>query len=450
MNSMKKSDIFLMALENLKNRKSRTKLTVIGVVIGTCAIVIMVSIGVGINNMITSQYSTSSANQITISQSMNTANENEDGENKTPPLDDSAVKYLSSLKHVKGVVPIYNVTQNVSITRGQYVFSGFSVTGVDFDNFNRLGIKVIEGDSQVSSSKNTIYFGDRANIGFVDRQGNPVKYKIDDNNEVQDCEINLMKDSFYISTAINDSENQTTVANTKSQKLRVGGVVKGESSAGFDVSNSAFIDIDSAKRFINEYNKLNKGAKISTDYSEIYVYVDDINNVKAVQEQLTAVGLQSYSDQDSLEYTKKIMMVVQLVLGAIGAVSMFVAAFGISNTMVMAVYERTKEIGVMKVLGCSISDIKALFLYEAGIIGFLGGAIGVIISWVVSLIANFVANMVVGAMGAASDFSVTVSSVPPWLALLGVGFAALIGIISGASPASRAVKVSALKAIHNE
>lgn len=450
MNSMKKSDIFLMALENLKNRKSRTKLTVIGVVIGTCAIVIMVSIGVGINNMVTAQYSTSSANQITVSQSMNTVNENEDGENKTPPLDDSAVEYLSSLNHVKGVVPIYNVTQNVSITRGQYTFSGFGVTGVDFDNFEKLGIKVIEGDSQVSSSKNTIYFGDRANIGFIDRQGNPVKYKIDDNNEVQDCEINLMNDSFYISTVINDSENQTTVANTKSQKLKVGGVVKGESSSGFDVSNSAFIDIDCAKRFINEYNKLNKGQKISTDYSEIYVYVDDINNVKAVQEQLTAVGLQSYSDQDSLEYTKKIMMVVQLVLGAIGAVSMFVAAFGISNTMVMAVYERTKEIGVMKVLGCSISDIKALFLYEAGIIGFLGGAIGVIISWVVSLIANFVANIVVGSMGAASDFSVTVSSVPPWLALVGVGFAALIGIISGASPASRAVKVSALKAIHNE
>lgn len=451
MNSMKKSDIFFMALENLKNRKSRTKLTVIGVVIGTCAIVIMVSIGVGINNMVTSQFSTSSANQITVMQSMSPVDDTVKDEGQTPPpLDDDAVEYISKLNHVKAVVPIYNISQNVKITRGQYSFSGYNVTGVDFDKFEQLGIKVVDGDSQITSKNNTIYFGDRANIAFVDRQGNSVKYKIDQNNEIQDCEIDLMKDSFYINTVVNNTENQAPATSTNSQKLRVGGIVKSESAAGIDVSNSAFIDIDTAKKYINEYNKLNKGQKISTDYSEIYVYVDDINNIKAVQEKLTAVGLQSYSDQDSLEYTKKIMMVVQLVLGAIGAVSMFVAAFGISNTMVMAVYERTKEIGVMKVIGCSISDIKALFLYEAGIIGFLGGAIGVIISWVVSLLANFVATMVVSNMGAAEELQVTVSSVPLWLALLGVGFATLIGIISGASPASRAVKVSALKAIHNE
>ena len=144
------------------------------------------------------------------------------------------------------------------------------------------------------------------------------------------------------------------------------------------------------------------------------------------------------------------MTAVQLVLGAIGAVSMLVAAFGISNTMVMAVYERTKEIGVMKVIGCDTADIKAVFLCEAGMIGFLGGAIGVLISIAVSLLANLVAGTVMSSLGGAESGSITISSVPLWLVLFGIGFSVLIGVISGISPANRAVKVSALKAIHNE
>lgn len=92
------------------------------------------------------------------------------------------------------------------------------------------------------------------------------------------------------------------------------------------------------------------------------------------------------------------MRIVQLILGAIGGVSMFVAAFGISNTMVMSVFERTKEIGIMKVLGCDIRDIKDIFLYEAGIIGMFGGVIGIIISYIISIIANLIAGKVMSSM----------------------------------------------------
>lgn len=436
-----------MALQNLKNRKSRTKLTVIGVVIGTCAIVIMVSIGVGINNTITSMYSTSSVTRITVNTPMSFGTEDDDKQ-KTP-LDDRAVEYIKTLKGVNSVVPVLNLSEGITITRGKYSIQNASVVGIDFDNLEAIGAKFIQGEKLDSNMPTIAYFGERAVMNFTDRQGNPVKCEVDENNNITECEIDPMADTFYIGAVDNSGEGKAAVPATQ-DKLKVGGVIKIDGGSGFDPGGSVYVDINMAKKLVNEYNKLNRDNRKSSDYSEIYVSVENIDSVKSVQDKIREVGLESYSDQDNLEYTKKIMTVVQLVLGAIGAVSMFVAAFGISNTMVMAVYERTKEIGVMKVIGCDISDIKALFLCEAGIIGLMGGTIGVVISWIVSLIANFVASMVMNSMGADSSMSITVSSVPWWLALVGIGFSTLIGVVSGLSPASRAVKVSALKAIHNE
>ena len=176
-----------------------------------------------------------------------------------------------------------------------------------------------------------------------------------------------------------------------------------------------------------------------------------MGNVGAVKDKIKQAGFSCYSDDEELEYTKKVMMVVQLVLGAIGAISMFVAAFGISNTMVMSVYERTKEIGIMKVLGCDIKDIKSLFLYEAGTIGFMGGTIGIIISYIISITANLIARAVVNSFGEMEDgLLICVSSIPWWLAVSGILFSILIGVVAGLAPANRSVKVSALTAIHNE
>lgn len=117
------------------------------------------------------------------------------------------------------------------------------------------------------------------------------------------------------------------------------------------------------------------------------------------------------------------------------------------NTMMMSIYERTREIGVMKVLGCDMGNIGTLFLLEAGYIGFFGGLVGVLISYGVSLIINrFTANM--GELG--MEASGGLSYIPPWLALVGLGFAVLVGVISGFFPARRAMRLSPLAAIRNE
>lgn len=443
---MKKSDIFAMALKNLKGRRSRTKLTIIGVVIGTCAIVIMISIGAGINNMLTQEYkSSSTATRISIYANTDS---NADEADKMP-LNDSAVSYFKSMDHVETVLPVINMSDYVSITRGKYTYNGDSVMAVDFDTLEKLGVQVENGTLKRQSDPYTVYVGSTAVTNFADKQGNSVECEYDDNFNLVSCEIDPLKDTFYLAPAVLDAENQTA-SSSATHKLRVAGVLSGSGSSGLDSIGSIFIDIRAAEKIIWEYNAINNKPNKPVEYSEVFVYTDKIDNVKSVQSNLNAAGLSTYSNQDDQEYIKKIMTVVQVVLGAIGAVSMFVAAFGISNTMIMAVYERTKEIGVMKVIGCDISDIKTVFLCEAGLIGFIGGVIGVFISIIVSLIANAVAGAVLSSTLNDMSIRVTVSSVPLWLVVLGIGFSVLVGVISGVSPANRAVKVSALKAIHNE
>ena len=277
-----------------------------------------------------------------------------------------------------------------------------------------------------------------------------MKYDSDADGKITDCEIKPLSDSFSISPSGGDSADGQSSSSVQPQRIRVAGVIDSPGSSGMDTSNTIFMDMKAAQKLLREYNALNAKPNTPPEYSEIYVYADDVKYVTAVQQAIGASGLATYSNEDDINSTKRTMAAVQLVLGAIGAVSMLVAAFGISNTMIMAVYERTKEIGVMKVIGCDIADIKAVFLCEAGMIGLIGGVIGVVISMIVSFIANLAADAVIGSLAGDASAGITVSSVPVWLVLLGIGFSVIIGIVSGISPANRAVKVSALKAIHNE
>jgi ABC-type antimicrobial peptide transport system permease subunit len=168
-----------------------------------------------------------------------------------------------------------------------------------------------------------------------------------------------------------------------------------------------------------------------------------------VQEQIRATGLNAYSMAESLEQANKTQAVLQGVLGGIGAISLLVAAIGIANTMVMSIYERTKEIGIMKVIGSRIKDIRRMFLYESSMIGFIGGTIGVGVSYGISYLLNTVGvRFLSGNIGMMGETKLSI--VPVWLAVLGMAFSAAIGLISGFFPARKATKISALSAIHTE
>ena len=115
------------------------------------------------------------------------------------------------------------------------------------------------------------------------------------------------------------------------------------------------------------------------------------------------------------------------------------------NTMMMSIYERTKEIGVIKVLGCSLKNIKQMFLLEAAFIGFIGGVVGNLLSFLMSFIINTLTGN-----GSAMGLDGNISYIPPWLVIASMAFAVLIGMVAGYFPALRAMKLSPLAAIRNE
>ncbi len=464
---MKKSDLFAMAWQNLRNRKTRTRLTIAGVVVGTFAIIIMVSIGIGIDKMITSQYKADSTlNKISVYSMGDYTNEN--GEiQQAMPFDDSAVSYFSKIDKVKAVVPTLEISQYAKISRGKYTYSS-TIYGIPLKEMEALGYKTEQGDFRKAGEKNACLAGKDTVTSFYDVQGNPPKYKYDSDYNVTDCELDLMKDSITISAKNQNSDSSDSYNSSTSidqngqsnstnqqenggvQKLNIIGTLK-QTSNDYESSSAMYIDLDKAKQIVAQSNRLSSVKNYKLQYSSISVYCNDAKDVAQVKKELQSKGYSCSTDDEGLQQQKKVMRVVQLILGAIGAVSMFVAAFGISNTMVMSVFERTKEIGIMKVLGCDIKDIKDMFLYEAGIIGLFGGTIGIIISYIISIIANLVAKQVMsGMVDASSGVKICVSSIPLWLAILGIAFSVAVGVLAGLSPANKSVKVSALTAIHNE
>ena len=179
-------------------------------------------------------------------------------------------------------------------------------------------------------------------------------------------------------------------------------------------------------------------------YSYAQLKVDDIDNVDSVASIVREMGYNVETNAEYLDSMKGQFAIVQAVLGGIGAVSLLVAAIGIANTMMMSIYERTKEIGVIKVLAAA-EEHQADVPDRSGIHRLIGGVIGNILSFLMS----FVINILTG-NGAAVGIDGNISYIPWWLVILSMGFAMLVGVAAGYFPSLRAMRLSPLAAIRSE
>ena len=436
---MSTRDLFLMALRNLWKRKLRTALTVLGVVIGTASIVVMVSIGIGMNQGFAQQLeSWGSLQVINVYPSGGMVYDDATGdmkqENKTNELNAQAVEQFRQIESVEAVSPV--IQEYLYFSVGKYVADA-SVMGIEPDTMAALGYSVEEGRPLEAGDQKALVFG--GGVEFYDPKLSwEMRYAADP------PAVDLLNETINVSY---DWNYGTKHADKSIKPIKMQAV--GKTSAEGGNAWSVFMSIDELEEIqkarqeweAEQNGNKNTEKNKSREYSEVLVKVDDIDRVQAVQQEIKDMGFRASSLTDQLESMKETTKMLRLVLGAIGAISMVVAAISINNTMVMAIYERTKEIGIMKVIGASLRDIKRLFLTEAALIGFSGGIVGIVVSFGVSFVVNRIA---------AGQGSTMQSAIPLWLALGAVGFATVVGILSGYLPAKRAMKLSALTAIKTE
>ena len=505
---MNSKDLIKFSVDNLRRRMRRTILTVIGVVVGVCAIVVMISLGIAVNRATDAMLQNwGDLTKITV--------HNWGAQQGTPPLDDAMVEAFRQLPNVVAATPMYQTWefwgQITAGTNNRFVSEGVMLIGMDPGSIEPMGYELLTGtydiDAKLGRGRIPVLVGEQFPFLFRDSRKswmNPDSMRFPQWDETWTTILNLPQydengvllnpDDFFfdvMNTRLTYRMNIGWDETTQDNKFRefelvpVGMIVGGTSD--WMVANGVIMSIENMRVLETEYRRatgsttrgggggggvvtffpdMGGGGTTNVEgYETVYVKVNDVRNVAAVETEIKRIGYQITSMSETRNQLQGQVAQTQMMLAALAAVSLFVAALNIMNTMNMAITERTREIGVMKVLGCRLRDIRRMFLLEAGAIGLIGGAVGVGGSFLISFLLNNMTKILVflgidstfdlagffGLGGLASQMpDMSLSVIPPWLIILALAFAAGVGLVSGIGPANRAMRISSLEAIRYE
>lgn len=436
---MDKIDIFSMAYKNLMRRKARTFLTVLGVLIGTTAIIVMISLGIGqteTTKRMIEQWG--SLNQVEVNAGYISA----DGEGAVV-LNDEAIENFKAMEGVVAVVPQIQLNNGLDTKWGK-MMGYLQVYGIEPSAMEQLEYKLGGGRFLQEGDRNAIVLGYQVSDNFYDPDAAGDRWGPD---YVYDPEAIYQTTLSMLNARLSATATNYETDRTKKINIEVVGVLSRENAGA---SWYAYMPIDTVRQLqkftARESEKKNKNKNM---YSSVIVLTDDVEHTKAISQNLKDQGYYAYTIADSLDGIEQQSKVSQAILGGIGAITLLVAAIGIVNTMIMSIYERTREIGIMKVIGATFTDIRLLFLTEAGLIGLFGGLIGLALSFGLSHLINTVGAGFLGGGGDVATEAVSLSVIPPWLVVFALVFSIMIGVLAGIYPANRAVKLSPIEAMRN-
>lgn len=470
---MNKRDILKLAAGNLRRHKTRTSLTVLGVVIGIAALSAMVSFGLGLQKNVTGKFSAGDLfTSLTISPvkdfSMGKMHKEakKDTADKKIPLTDSLVEVINKVPGVKYASP---QSDFVSKLKWKSKEIEISVSGISsglkkFSPYNDLLAGTFfqsDSDLSVLISPNTFQ-----EIGYLikDEQNSSSQTELAEAKKLKIIPIDsvLGKSIDIISLDLNmmpvmpgipgmSMDKDFSPFKEKTCQLKIVGVLKPADKINFS-GNEIIAPIKTATRISgvgfsklwDVVNNFKSGTKKS--YNLIQVKVNSIKDLDQVKEKLEKMKLNVFSFADKFKDMKQFFLIINTILGAIGSIALVVAGLGISNTMIMSILERTREIGIMKALGAEEKEIRLIFFFEAGFIGLIGAILGLTLGWVITRFANMISNaqMPIGS-GHVQLFDFSYE-----LIIGSVLFSILISLLAGMYPASKAAKVDPVEALRHD
>jgi ABC-type lipoprotein release transport system permease subunit len=482
-------DILSLAFRNLRQAKLRATLTTMGVIVGVAVIVTMVSFGLGLQQNMLARFSALDLfNEIQVfgrglsnlagvaAGGRRTEEERRSGRGRidsTPSriLDDAGVEQIAKIQGVAYVEPNVNfsgyVRSNGKVL-SQYV-GGANIPNASsrFQNFSAgKMIGSPTADEAVVTDRFTREFGFEKPADALGKTVELLAAPDDDKDGDQEEEEDSPN---FFGIPIDDGGLDESSGNLSVHAFRIAGVLNTEIKEGAGQGGlrglmpgaGMYIPLQFAHDWSREHRgpmsrvalalarqggNLNAGE--SEGYDSAVVRVSDPVALTEVRRQITDLGFSSFSIVDELDQIRTVFLIVDSVLGLLGGISLLVASFGIANTMIMSILERTREIGIMKAIGAEDREIKLIFFFEAAVIGIAGGVIGVLVAWGIDGLANRLAyRLILKPQGASFiDFF----SLPPYLSIGAVVFALLVSIAAALYPAARAARIDPVRALRHD
>jgi ABC-type antimicrobial peptide transport system permease subunit len=456
-------DYVRVAFGNILRQKLRSSLTIFAVVIGATSVTVMLALVSGAQGFVESQFKASGVlQQVLVTQATdldyNSARWGGGNNDSTGvKVTDALASKIKAMPHVLRISPTTGVYVFDALLYNNQKLSVQQTTAYEPNGVIKqtvaAGRELSENDGAGTVTLTTQY-ADK--LGFKGHYGDFVGKT-----------ITLQTQQFYTGPGANIAQppsgpgggNPPQQSPTLIQ-AKVAGIITSDDSAAiyFPLSWAKELLVNrhweshnsGSNRGPNQQSQMTLVSSSDLDqrgYTNLTVQADSPDNVEALAKQIKKLGVGAVTANSELKKQLDTFKIVGLVLGGIGAIALFVAAIGVINTMVMAILERTREIGVMRACGATRKTIRRLFTFEAGLLGFWGGVLGLSIGYGLTLILNSVINK---KLAESAIHSSNIISIPLWLMLGVLAITSVIGVLAGLYPASRAARLNPVEALRYE